>query len=241
MMEIKSFFLVIIKGTNLIKMTGKMVRPPKILGETTGRLTEATAEKLKKRKCLTIHQKKEILRLIRKEEHKDLGYVRLCQLVFSKLGLKISKNTMKRIKADKELVFEIKTSAKTVRTNSISPIYKTFRAQLFDIIHAESARVCISNSMIAKYGKRLQEQAIFQNDEQIQKLTFSPSWIWQYKRDYSITFRRVVGKKFAVDDTAVKECLAKLDEKRTEYDSQPESSQPESSQPDSQIFYSDDF
>ena len=173
MMEIKSFFLVIIKGTNLIKMTGKMVRPPKILGETTGRLTEATAEKLKKRKCLTIHQKKEILRLIRKEEHKDLGYVRPFQLVFSKLGLKISKNTMKRIKADKGLIFEIKTSARTVRTASISPIYKTFRAQLFDIIHAESARVCISNSMIAKYGKRLQNHLNQNRPESFLALIYS--------------------------------------------------------------------
>ena len=222
MMEIKSFFLVIIKGTNLIKMTGKMVRPPKILGETTGRLTEATAEKLKKRKCLTIHQKKEILRLIRKEEHKDLGYVRLCQLVFSKLGLKISKNTMKRIKADKGLIFEIKTSARTVRTASISPIYKTFRAQLFDIIHAESARVCISNSMIAKYGKRLQEQAIFQNDEQIQKLTFSPS------DELPDIYR-----EFVEDPPA---------ESSQPESSQPESSQPESSQPESAgIFFGSDL
>ena len=72
--------------------------------------------------------------------------------------------------------------------------------------------------MIAKFGKKLQSQAIFQNDDQVQKLNFSNNWIWQYKRDYNITYRRIVGKKFLVDDEAVEECRARLNVKRNEYD-----------------------
>ena len=172
MMEIKSFFLVIVYSAILKWKIGKMGRPPNIIKETTGRLTTCTAEKLGKTKAFTIHQKKEILQLIQRTENKDLGYVRLCQLVFNKLNLKVSKSTIKRIKADKEQIFQVKTSAKTIRTKNLSSVYNAFREQLFSSIHAESARVCISNAMIAKFGKKLQSQAIFQNDDQVQKLNF---------------------------------------------------------------------
>ena len=64
MMEIKSFFLVIVNSAILKWKTGKMGRPPNIINETTGRLTTCTAEKLSKKKKLTIHQRKEILQLI---------------------------------------------------------------------------------------------------------------------------------------------------------------------------------
>ena len=61
MMEIKSLFSVFIKRGVLMRKIGKMGRPPKILEETTGRLTETTTDKLSKRKNLTLHQRKEIL------------------------------------------------------------------------------------------------------------------------------------------------------------------------------------
>ena len=85
-----------------MRKTGKMVgRPPKIIGETTGRLTVTTSERLSKQKNLSLHQKKEILQLIRKPEHKDLGYGELSKLVFAKLQLKVARTTIKRIKTDK--------------------------------------------------------------------------------------------------------------------------------------------
>jgi hypothetical protein len=217
MMEIKSLFSVFIKRAVLMRKIGKMGRPPKILGETTGRLTDATADKLSKRKNLSLHQRKEILQIIKKPENKDLGYKSLSDLVHAKLGIKVSKTTIKRIKTDKNFVFKVKTSVKTTRTHEISPMYNSFRNQLFDIIHAESSRVCISNAMIAKYAKFLQSQAIY-SDEKIQKLNFSNNWIWQYKKDFNITYRRIVGKKFLVNDTAVEESLAELSEMRQYFD-----------------------
>ena len=63
MMEIKSFFLVIVNSAILKWKTGKMGRPPNIINETTGRLTTCTAEKPSKTKKFTIHKRKEILQL----------------------------------------------------------------------------------------------------------------------------------------------------------------------------------
>ena len=91
MMEIKSLFSVFIKRAVLMRKICKMGRPPKILGETTGRLTDATADKLSKRKNLSLHQRKEILQIIKKPENKDLGYKSLSDLVHAKLGIKVSK------------------------------------------------------------------------------------------------------------------------------------------------------
>ena len=69
MMEIKSLFSVFIKRAVSMRKIGKMGRPPKILEETTGRLTEKTNDKLSKRKNLSLHQRKEILQLIKKPEN----------------------------------------------------------------------------------------------------------------------------------------------------------------------------
>jgi len=49
-MEIKSLFPVFIKRAVLMRKIGKMGRPPKIIGETTGRLTVTTSERLSKQK-----------------------------------------------------------------------------------------------------------------------------------------------------------------------------------------------
>ena len=67
-MEIKSLFPVFIKRAVLMRKIGKMGRPPKIIGETTGRLTATTSDRLSKQKNLSLHQRKEILQLIRKPE-----------------------------------------------------------------------------------------------------------------------------------------------------------------------------
>ena len=79
-----------LSGQNTVS---KMVRPPKIVETTVGRLTETTKEDLQKRKKLTLHQKQKIVELCKSSSLKDLGLRLKCRKIFQKLDLKLSKDS----------------------------------------------------------------------------------------------------------------------------------------------------
>ena len=57
---------------------------------------------------------------------------------------------------------------------------------LFDAFNAECRITVKSNDLLKKIARKIQKQALYENDKFIQSLKFSNNWICSFKKDYDL-------------------------------------------------------
>ena len=134
----------------------------------------------------------------------------LCRVIGTELDLFVSKSSLHRILRSKDEIKNVKTTPKTTRTKIVSPIYQSFRHRLYEVCIAESHRTNIHNEHISIFGDKIRNEAIYKSDRVLSRLKFSKDWIQSYKKDFSLTYRRIVGKQFLVPLNEVEKCRAEI-------------------------------
>jgi hypothetical protein len=194
---------------NYCKMENEKIERIKNPKLSAGRIPDLLkASIMESQKKLTLVQKKDVITL--HLQFKDLGYKKLSQLVAKKLGFPISKSAVRDIIKKKNDILETTTSEKTTRTHCPNESMNRFRAAVVDVMIAESHHITVTNSIIKTYCLDIRKRDEFLQDSSIQKLTFSVNWIVNLKKDFKISWRKITGKKYLVNQGEVESARLKI-------------------------------
>ena len=158
---------------------------------------------------LTISQKKDVIRVHLKNP--SLGNIKLKARVKVELGWTLSKESIRKILRNQHKIMNTESSEETTRTHYLPDGVMRFRQRLNNVIIAESYHLGISNNIIKDYARMLQERE-FKDDSDVQALRFSNDWVNAFKKDFSIRYRKISGKKYLINDA---ECEVSLRELRS--------------------------